>query len=274
VLDLFNGAYRQRVFVRVDNGYQLASERFPRKTGADMQEIPFYFINEVNSDPDCKEPPISALCDVNLSHYRTTADYEHGCRYGALPTPWGTGLNEDETPDGIGPNTFWQASSADAKFGMLEFSGQGIQPIVDNLEAKEQKMAALGAEMLLPEKMAAETEGSKRMDKQTQHSVVSSVAASVSVVITKALELTAEWAGIQPGGIIYELNRDYAPGTIDAPLITAMLAAVQSGNMSFETFYQNLQKGELADSEIDSDDEQDRINSRAPVLGGLDADDE
>ncbi len=53
-------------------------------------------------------------------------------------------------------------------------------------------------------------------------------------------------------------------------MVTALLQAVQSGNMSFETFYTNLQRGELADESIDAEDEQDRIDARAPMLGGID----
>ena len=66
------------------------------------------------------------------------------------------------------------------------------------------------------------------------------------------------WAGCE-GDVIYSLNTDYDPSGMNPQLLTALFNAYQSGGISFETFYQNLQKGEIADPNVTAEEEQTRI---------------
>ena len=88
VLDLFEGKLRQRVF-RIDEKDQdeLLSESYPVMNGKYLDYIPFIFIGTDSLRPDIEEPPLVDLVYANISHYKTSADYEHGCHFTGLPTP-------------------------------------------------------------------------------------------------------------------------------------------------------------------------------------------
>jgi hypothetical protein len=59
-----------------------------------------------------------------------SADYEHGCHFTGLPTPWIAGYQaaDPEKPDTfyIGSTAAWTFGDPNAKCGYLEFSGGGL----------------------------------------------------------------------------------------------------------------------------------------------------
>lgn len=261
-----NNRYYQQYWLRGDTGWQMDGEPiYPRKNGALLERIPFYFLNPVDGSFDPVKPPINDLVDMNRSHYRTAADYDHGLHYCGLPTPWATGVGDDEVSDGIGPNQMWSSRSADAKFGILEFTGQGLEPLSKALAEKEAKMAALGADMLVQGKLAAETEGAKLLDKQGQHSVISAIADNTSQTIEAMLQFTAEWIGVA-GEVSYELNTDYLPTQISEGRMRELLTMVQAGRMSFETYFWNLKRGEVIPDDRTADQERELIENDPTML--------
>ena len=56
----------------------------PLRRGERLSFIPFLFINPSDLLPDVDRPPLLDLVDINLSHYRTSADLEHGRHYTGL----------------------------------------------------------------------------------------------------------------------------------------------------------------------------------------------
>ena len=97
----------------------------PTRGGVPLEEIPFIFINNSNLTPATTKPPLGDLVEVNLSHYRSSADIEHGAHFTALPTPWVAGFPAG-TKLSIGSGVAWVTEATDAKAGMLEYS-MGIE---------------------------------------------------------------------------------------------------------------------------------------------------
>ena len=58
---------------------------------------------------------------------------------------------------------------------------------------------------------------------------------------------------------VYQLNTDYNPTGMNAQDLTALLAAWQGGAISYDTLYENLQRGELASVERTAEDEKSLI---------------
>jgi len=84
--------YRQQVW-RVDKGQAgkeelvLESTVVPTKRAAPLGFLPFVIFGPRNIEATVAKSPISGLAETNLSHYRTSADLEHGAHFTALPTP-------------------------------------------------------------------------------------------------------------------------------------------------------------------------------------------
>lgn len=248
-------AYRQRV---LNEDGEAVSSVYPMMNGNRMQFIPFEII-ETSKDGKAM---IEDLVKANLNHYAMNASYTHGIYYTGFPTPWATGVSEDEVEgiSGIGPNSFWTAANESASFGMLEFTGQGLQGAKDYLEMIVEIMAVLGADMLKTQKMAAETEGSKRLDKQASDSTLLGLIYELERGFEKILGWYSEWSRLPSEGIEVDINKDFNSTTVSPQMLKELVAALMQGAISYDTFWMNLQKGEVAKASKTAEDEQSEID--------------
>lgn len=270
VLDLVNGAYRQRVFRKDKRGeFILVEEIFPQINGRVINRIPFEFFGVRDNSPCVDKPPLLDLVDVNLSHYRTTADYEHGLHFTGLPTPVVTGYYSDDKSASlrIGSGTAWLLPDPQSKAFYLEFTGQGLGELREALRSKEAMMATLGARILAPEKRAAEAAQTANIHRSSENSVLASIAQSISVGLTHVMEWLRDWSNIT-GDVKVELNRDFIPNSMTAQDVDSLVKSWQSGAISHETLFENLVAGDIIAQDTSFDDEMERIATR-PATGGL-----
>ncbi len=268
VLDLPNGIYRQRVFRKNDRGEFIAEEEtFPQSQGRPIARIPFEFFGVRDNTPCVDKPPLLDLVDVNLSHYRTTADYEHGLHFTGLPTPVVTGFYSDDQSSQlrIGSGTAWLLPDPASKAFYLEFSGQGLSELREALRAKESMMATLGARILAPERRVQETAQTAAIHRAGENSVLASIAQSISIGLTHCLEWMANWSGIA-GEVLVEINRDYLPNSMTPQDVAELVKAWQAGAISHQTLFDNLVSGDIINSEISFDDEKERIDMTPPGM--------
>jgi hypothetical protein len=270
VLDLAEGAYRQRVFRKDKRGeFILVEEIFPQINGRVINRIPFEFFGVRDNSPCVDKPPLLDLVDVNLSHYRTTADYEHGLHFTGLPTPVVTGYYSDDKSASlrIGSGTAWLLPDPQSKAFYLEFTGQGLGELREALRSKEAMMATLGARILAPEKRAAEAAQTANIHRSSETSVLASIAQSISVGLTHVMEWLRDWSNIT-GDVKVELNRDFIPNSMTAQDVDSLVKSWQSGAISHETLFENLVAGDIIAQDTSFDDEMERIATR-PATGGL-----
>lgn len=268
VLDLDDaGLYRQRLFRKVDGGKggfeQIGDDIYPVMNGRNLDFVPLYVLGVDGLDSTVDEPPLIDLVDLNLSHYRTNADYEHGCHFTGLPTAFIAGY----APEGgesfcIGSTSAWVFPDPQARASFLEFTGQGLGALKENLDRKEAQMAILGARMVAEEKRVAETATTTAIHRSGENSVLASIALAVSDAMEKALAVFAQWAGTA-GTPEYQFNREYNPAMLDAAQITALLKAVQMGQISAQSFHELLQRADVLDSAVPFEEEQERIAATA-----------
>jgi hypothetical protein len=270
VLDLVNGAYRQRVFRKDKRGeFILAEEIYPQINGRVINRIPFEFFGVRDNSPCVDKPPLLDLVDVNLSHYRTIADYCHGLHFTGLPTPVVTGYYSDDKSASlrIGSGTAWLLPDPQSKAFYLEFTGQGLGELREALRSKEAMMATLGARILAPEKRAAEAAQTANIHRSSENSVLASIAQSISVGLTHVMEWLRDWSNIT-GEVKVELNRDFIPNSMTAQDIDVLVKSWQAGAISANVLFENLVAGDIISQDTSFDDEQERIATR-PATGGL-----
>lgn len=268
VLSLDAAGYHVRIFTPRPNSDAFDIEDItPVKRGTPLKEIPFCFIGSVNNDPTPAKPPLLDLVDVNLSHYKSSADLEHGRHFCGLPTPWAVGFDPKTTKLEIGSSRCWISKDANAKVGMLEFTGQGLGALVTALEEKAAEMAVLGARMLEAQKSSVEATQTHKIRLSGEQSALQSVAGSIGHATTKCLRWHALWKGIQAvEDIRAELNKDYAANGMTSEELSALTAALQAGSISYETFYYNLQRGELTRPDVTAEEEKELIDTQNPNM--------
>jgi hypothetical protein len=128
-------------------------------------------------------------------------------------------------------------------------------------------MAVLGARMLESQKAGVESGDAIARRQSGEESLLSCMAQTISMGVTVALQWLADWEGVE-GDVKCELNRDFLPASMDAQMLTAMIAAWQSGGMSYQTLFHNLKSGEIIEEGVSMEEEQGRISEAAPVLMG------
>jgi hypothetical protein len=274
VLSLEDGRYIQRLYRKANEQWvQEGGDITPMINSQPIREIPFFILGPNANTPDVQDPPILDLADLNLAHYRVTADYEHGCHFTGLPTPVVSGYQPDAEANEsfyIGSTKAWVFPNPEASATFLEFTGQGLSAIEKNLDRKEAQMAAIGARMLAPEKAGIESEGTLAMRHNGEDSVLGSMANMVSAGMTKMLQFMAKWAGVNAVCSII-LNTDYMPKGMTAQELSELVKAYQAGTISFDTFFKNLQRGEIIAADRTVEDEREAIADDGAPLGGSNA---
>jgi hypothetical protein len=240
--------YRVRTFKIEKDVDILLSTTIPFLNGAVIDYIPFYFIGVDSVDCDVDEPPMIDLVDLNISHYRTNADFEHGCHFTGLPTPVITGFTPDKADAtfSIGSTTAWVFPRPDAKAFYLEFTGQGLNMLEKNLTRKEGLMAVLGARMLENKQNNGDSQNGAAINMGGEQSMLASISQAVSIGIQRALSTFVIFAG-STETVKYVLNKDFFPMPMSPLALTALVASWQNGAISYETLFDNLKRGEVVD---------------------------
>jgi hypothetical protein len=265
-------AYRVRVFrVKDDVDIQIGPDLFPVMNGKPLDFIPFFFLEVDDTTPEVDEPPLIDLVDLNLDHYRMSADHKHGLHFTGLPTAWVAGYSPDDKAEKlyVGSATAWTFPDPNAKASFLEFTGQGLSAIVEELDRTEQQMAVIGARLLVSEKKATETSQTAQIHRAGESSILSSIAGTISEGLTKALAVFSEWAGVKQECKV-ELNQEFLPPEVTPEELAGWLAAWQSGMPGFsdQGIFDLLQKREVVASDVTLEEEQQRIGDKKPPEPG------
>lgn len=284
VLDLDEAnQYRVRIFRKNDKGEQepFGAPVYPEMSSKKLDFIPFYFIGVDDNTWECDAPPLIDLVDLNLAHYRVSADYEHGCHFTGLPTPYIAGHKAKENAQGvpiekyyIGSRTAWVFPSHETQVGFLEFTGQGLTALKANLDDKKKDMAVLGARMLEPQQKQVEAAETAAIHRGGENSMLSSIAQSISLGVRRALLTFCRWGGAtieedDSEQVEFEMNRDFFPVPMKSDELREFVAAWQKGAMSFKTMFDNLQRRDVFPKDHTAEDEQADIDNEGPKLSTL-----
>jgi len=263
-----SNAYRVRVFRINDKkeDEQIGEDLFPLMNGKPLGFIPFYFMGVDDTTTEIDEPPLIDLVDVNLAHYRLDADHKHGLHFGGLPTPVISGYTKQNESEKlyVGSSAAWVFPDPQAKATYLEYTGQGLEPIAKEKDRLEQQMAILGARLLSSEKKATETAQTAQIHRAGESSILSAIAQTISIVLTKALQTFSKWAGVEEKDTGITLNQEFMPPEVTPQELASWLQGWQMGAPGFsdQGLFDLLQKREMVASDITLEDEQERIASK------------
>jgi len=259
-----DGIYTQQIYkapeesgpplpgVSINREYVPQEVTVPTRRGVPLDFIPFCLPWDVSV------PPLLDLVSVQLSHYRGNADLKHGLHFTALPTPWVSGVSDTTKPLAIGAGVAW-ALEKDGKAGMLEFTGQGLGAIREDLQDMQKMMATLGARLLEEPPRYSETATGVSMRHGSDYASLRMIAQIVEAQVSYALKIHSWWLSTEtlvtavPAKI--ELNKIFFDQTITADELRALLMALQEGGISFKTFYERLSNTGWTREGIDATEE-------------------
>ena len=230
----------------------------PERRGIPLVDIPFVFHGASSSDSCVGTIPLEGIAAINVSHYRTSADLEHGRHVCGIPTPCLAGFTEGNAAEvTLGPNSAFVSEDPNAKAFYLEYSGQGLSELVKAIEEKERQAAALGARPITPEVGGAEAQATVEMRATAESASLIDVAQQLEVQFTQVVRWFEWWTAttaepsptmgdaLTEGSSGVEFVKDFVVSKLQAPEIQALTGALIANKISFQTYFHNLQAGEI-----------------------------
>lgn len=256
------GLYVQELW-RNEGGWAPVEVKQPTDgRGARWTVIPFQFLGSENNDSSIDDSPLYDMAEINIGHYRNSADYEDSAYLLGQPQLVMSGLDEQWYRMLQDEGIYFGSRApiplpVNASAALLQTAPNTM--IKEAMDAKEDQMVALGAR-LIERGSATKTATQSASDSAAEHSVLSLLVSNVSEGYSQVLE----WIGLfenATGEAIYKLNQDFTQITLDATILTGLFNAVQGGQLPQADFWQYLRDRGVIDPEKTNDQIRDELQT-------------
>jgi hypothetical protein len=249
-LRLINGVYNVKIWRLLDKD-SLQSSDYTQPTdskGNNFDSILFEFIGAENNTADVDKPPMYDQAVINIGHYINSADYEESVFLIGQPTPYVTGLSENWANDILKGGFNLGSRSAiplpvGATAGILVAAGNGL--VKEAMDHKERQMVAFGAK-LVEQRSVQRTATEAGLEASAENSTLVSVVRNAASAIIKSLEHCCRFLGIEPIGIKFELNTDFAISKLSPEEQKVVIFNYQNGAISWDEMRMALRKGNVS----------------------------
>ncbi|WP_313240381.1 DUF4055 domain-containing protein [Stutzerimonas kunmingensis] len=275
VLSLRNGVYTVDVWRRTggEGAFEVAETYNPRRSnGAPWGEITAFFVGAQNNDTSIDESPLYDLAEINIGHYRNSAEFEDSVFTIGQQQLVITGLDDHWARELEERGIYFGSRAvitlpvgADAK--LIQASPNSLAEVA--MDKKVIQMVALGAR-LVEKGSATKTATEAASDNAAEHSVLSLVASNVSEAYTKALQCAAEFMGAT-GECVYALNQDFIEARLDPQTLAELVKSWQAGAITDADLWAQFRRFGLIDAEKTDDQIREEL---ASSTSGLNLDDD
>lgn len=247
-LDEYNQYYVE-IYRKVGGQWTLFGERaYPRNgRGQLFQEIPFTFCGSLNNDPEMDDIPLLDLVEINLAHYRNSADYEESCYMVGQPTPWASGLTESWVNDVL-KGEFHLGSRAvmplppNSSVGIMQASPNTM--VKEAMDHKERQMVALGAK-LVEQKQVQRTATEAAQEESSEANTLTTAAKNVSAAYQRMLDFCADYMNAS-GEVSFELSTDLEVTKMTSQERQQLISEWQQKAITTEEMRFNLRRSGVA----------------------------
>jgi len=197
------------------------------------------------------KPPLEDLAFLNLQHYQQLSDLNNIQHVANVPIGFGAGFAEGEL-DGveIGPNRWVIASAPDANLKYVEHTGSAISASQKSIEMLENRMAAMGADLIVRKSVDRQTATARLLDSTESVSMLQIMINNIEEAIEKAIDLAGEWINIEVEDVRIEIGDNLRLGA-QGPNSIDILAqyVLENEGITLEQAVKELQRrGFLVDS--------------------------
>lgn len=257
-------------------GNKTEAQYFPTdSSGKRLNYVPFTFIGAVNNDPTPDLPPMYDMAELNIAHYRNSADYEESCFIVGQPTPVLGGLTEDWV------KTVLKGTVQLGSRGAIPLPAGGTAALLqagpnsmpkEAMEAKERQMVALGARLVQQQKVAR-TATEAGQENASETSVLCAVTHNVSEAYEHALRWALAYVDVTADAekvVQFGLNDDFDISTMTAQDRAQLIAEWQGGAITDEEMRAALTRSGVAFEDFDmwkqKSEEQALMKPIAPII--------
>lgn len=238
ILRLIDGIYVQEIWRNDGQKWDLTEEFVPENyKGEAFDRIPFTFVGSLNNDVSIDDAPILPIADLNIAHYRNSADAEESTFMSGQPTLVVTGLSETWLNDVL------KGKIKVGAYGGIPLPEGGSANLIqvsattmpeNGMKDKESQMAALGAQLVTRQKISKTATEISR-DSMIEDSVLSSIVRNVEQAYEFCFLRITDFTGVE--GFDIKLNTEFNSNLFDPQTYIALTNGyMQSANGKQELF--------------------------------------
>lgn len=222
---------------------------YPLNNGNYLQYIPFYVLSDQGLDYNrVRIPMISDLANVNLGHYRNSADLENELHFVSLKTLVFPGWDKAT----YGNPRVGGAIAAPKDCIPVLLQPTSDSAIREEMILKEARMAVLGAERISQKQRYLPSASVAEITASTEASVIQNFLTSLNLAMNRIIQDMIIWAQpIWPKyndgtlNIKVHINEDLTDNALTGADLVNFISAFQQGGISLDTLYYNLERREI-----------------------------
>lgn len=235
----------------------------PTVSGVPMTEIPFYLVNPLGIGFADHKPLMLDIANINISHYMSSADLEHGRHFTGLPTPVIIGADSNKDLF-IGSTKFLVIPDKGGNAKYLEFTGQGLQSLEKAMAEKQGQLASLSARLLDQSSRGSEAADAVKLRYSSETASLTTVVKSIRMALNLVYKTIAVMLKEDPSECSIVLGTDFMEAQLSAAEMNALFEGYIAGAISKESLVYNLRRGQRLDPNRSDDDEMKSIKEPLP----------
>ena len=228
--------------------------------------IPFVVAGPVKLDVNPARPPLEGVARSSLAIYRLDADYRFQLHMTGQEMLVCQGVEPGKGPDPIGAGVTYEFTNteANAKLYYVGPEGVGIDAHKAAIAAERSVAVAAGAKLFDMEREGVESGEALRIRAAAQTATLTTVAIASAQALERGLRFIALMLGLNPRAVNVKPNLQFIDTRMTPTQAKDLMLLWQGGAISYQTLYENLQRGEIASPERDHEDEREMIEEETP----------
>lgn len=252
VIEMRNGRCVQRIWRDGEPG-----EEYEVRIagGGYLNRLPFSIASAKDVGPRIETPPLIGVARAAVAIYQLSADYRHQLFMSGQETL--VAIN-GEPPSAVGAGVVHQMMGdgdlqPDLKY--VSPSCSGIEAHLKAIEHNREAAVQSGARLFEQGQQAQESGEARKMRFRSETANLQSIAQMSCAIMEFGLRCIAAMKGADEDAVTVTPPRDLLDASLTPQDALALWQIVQQRGLSWETYYQAIQKGGLADPDRDADDE-------------------
>ena len=212
------------------------------------------------------DPPLLNLALLNIQHYQMSSDLQSILHVANVPILWARDRNQRAPFQAIGPSVLIDLTGEHSALGYAEHEGKAIGKAQEEIKQVEMRMSVAGFELLADKTKGPETATGEIKDAAESDSELSVAVKSLTAALMQALSAHCDYARIELGKGVIELNVEYERLVMSVQEMTEFRNLANDHHLSTRSLLELLKRaGKLGQ---DFDIEKELVN----IFGEEDAD--
>lgn len=255
ILRLRDGVYTVQVYKYIDGKPEYEDEQTPTDyNGRKWDYIPFTFCGAVDNSEDIHNPPVFDLADLNLAHYRNSADVEESGFIVGQPIYSYPNVTEEQYKLMQDENVAVGSSRGfPTKVEIVQAGENNLATAL--MEKKWAQMKEMGARLIevgSGNKTATQAES----DSSVQHSVISLAVSNISEALTVALRWCARYSlpnyDLDFDELSYTISQDFNKPTFSQEKAKRLYDACVAEFLPWYVWFEYEQTGVITEDNWDT----------------------